>query len=200
MPRKVTIPLYDGDDFERLSELRREVDIAERKAEAAAQGVSSRRMGDIPDEIIAAGEVKRAREEYSDAVDEAAERAETWVLAAIGHGEFRDLVAAHPPRQVGELDDEGKHREVTHPDDAGWEFNTETLPKALLEFVDPEDDDIRTVLEPALDPAALRKRLKRLSLGEFKTLWVAAYQLNDGLVADPKASDSYVTGRKSDET
>lgn len=198
MPRKVTIPLYDGDDFERLSELRREVEIAERKAKAADQA-SPLRIGDIPDAIEAAAVVKRAREAYSDAVDEAAERAETWVLQAIGHGEFRDLLAAHPPRKVTEEVD-GKATEVTHPDDAGWEFNSETFPEALLTFVDPEDDEHRTVLEPFESVVALRKRIRRLARGEFETLWVAAHELNAGLVADPKASDSYVAARRSDAT
>ena len=199
MSRKISIPLYDGDDFDRLSELRREIDIAERKAELPFLPGSPRRLGDLGDETVARAEVKRAKAAFSEAVDEAAGRAETWVLEAIGHEEFRDLLAAHPPRKVTETVD-GEDREVTHPDDAGWEVNTQTFPRALLEFVDPEDDEIRTVAEPALDPVALRRRIKRLSAGEFDTLWVAAHELNAGRVADPKASASYVGGQRSDET
>jgi hypothetical protein len=198
MPRKVSIPLYDGDDFDRLSELRRAVGIAERKAKTLSQE-SALRLGDIPDSIEADAEVRRAREAYSDAVDEAAERAETWVLQAIGHEEFRDLLAAHPPRKVTETV-EGKSSEVTHPDDSGWEFNSETFPRALLTFVDAEDEEHRTVLAPFDSEAALRKRIRRLSRGEFDTLWVAAHELNTGLVADPKASGFYVGDRRSDET
>ena len=48
MSGKVTIPLYHGDDFERMADLRREVDIAERNVEAARTKDfgTPRRIGD----------------------------------------------------------------------------------------------------------------------------------------------------------
>ena len=197
MPRKTTIPIYDGDDFERLSELRREVEIAERKA--ASLSDAPRRFGDLP--AASSDEVQAAKDAYDAFVDEAAERAEMWVLHPIGHAEFRQLLKDHPPRKVPEADTDGKSHEVTHPEDAGWEFNVETFPKALLEFIDPDDDDIRTVVEPKFDTvAALRKRLKRLSVGEYDSIWAAAYMLNNGAVADPKASRFSPAGPRSDET
>lgn len=179
MPRKTTIYLYDGDDFERLSELRRKVEIAERRAEQAAR--APRRFGDSP----ADDGVQQAKDAYDAAVDEAAERAESWVLQAIGHEEFRELLKAHPARKVTEGEGD-EAREVTHPEDAGFDVNTESFGKALLRFADDDDTDHRTILEPALTGKALEKRLRRLAAGEFDTLWIAAYQLNLGGVADPK--------------
>jgi hypothetical protein len=192
---KATIPIYHDDDFERMAELRLEVTIAERRHDAARLAATEShgaplRLGD-EDESDGTDETKAALQAARDAfnafVDEAAERAELWVLKPIGYEEFRTLLREHPPRKVeaGEGDD---RKEVTHPDDDGWGVNTETFPKALLLFVDPEDDEHRTVVEPAFDTeAALRKRVKRLSEGEFESMWVTAYTANKGGIADPKA-------------
>lgn len=212
MAGKTTVPIYHGDDFERMAELRREIDIAERKLEAAKteaeESPVNLRVGDEDNRVAEAKELlAAARAEFSSFVDEAAERADNWVLQPIGHEEFRELLKAHPPRKVTETDDEGIEHEVTHPDDAGWalvlqgaEVNTEAFPKALLTFVDPEDDEIRTVVEPFDSVIALRKRVKRLTAGEFDTMWVRAYLLNTGGVADPKTSDFYDGPRRSGET
>src|SRR5690349_15962520 len=105
MSRKATIPIYDGDDFERLAELRREVDIAERKVltESARETVAApRRAGDEISNPVAEAEraAQAARDAFDAFVDEASERAETWVIAPIGHEEFRALLREHPPRKV----------------------------------------------------------------------------------------------------
>lgn len=191
---KATIPIYHDDDFERLADLRREVNLAERrlevaKAEAEESDAAPARVGDDePNDVAAKREALAvAQQEFNAFVDEASERAEMWELKPIGHEEFRDLLAAHPPRKVaeGEGDDA---KEVVHADDAGWEVNTETFPKALLLFVDPDDDEVRTVVEPKFDTeAAFRKRVKRLSRGEFQSMWTTAYMANQGGVADPKS-------------
>lgn len=180
MTRKATIPIYEGDDFERMAELRREVEIAERKAEADALSRGERRMGD--DEPAEPGYVTEARSAFDAFVDEAAERAETWVLEPIGHEEFRTLLAEHLPRKV--KGEDGK--ESDHPDDEAFGVNSETFPKALLTYVDPEDEEIRTVAEPRLEPAALRRRLKRLAAGEYQSMWVVALMLNRQGIVDPK--------------
>jgi len=198
--RKTTIPLYHGDDFEQLGELRRAIEIAERKAEAEQN--APRRAGD---DLPAAENLAAARANFSAFVDEATERAEMWVLQPIGHEEFRNLLRDHPPRKITEPDGEGGEREVTHPEDAELapliNVNTETFPKALLGFVDAEDDEIRTIAEPVFDsPAAMRKRLRRLAAGEFESLWVSAYMINDGTIGDPKASPYYSGAPKPDVT
>lgn len=203
MSGKVTIPLYHGDDFERMADLRREVDIAERNVEAARTKDfgTPRRIGDEDTSVTEAeARLQAAREAFTAFVDEAAERAETWVLQTIGHEDYRRLLRDHPPRKVSETVD-GTEREVTHPDDlVPGDVNTETFPKALLLFVDPEDEEHRTVLEPFESEAALRRRVKRLSAGEFDTMWITAHQWNGGLVADPKASPYYGGALRSDAT
>ena len=190
MPRKATIYLYDGDDMERMADLRRAVDIAERQAEAASLLVAPRRMGDdLPDNSASVQEAQSAFDAF---VDEAVERAEAWELHAIGFEEFRTLLKNHPPRKVSEMVD-GEERETTDPEDVymgpngRFEINSETFPKALLLFVDPDDVEHRTVHAPFTDAEALRKRVRRLSAGEFESLWFAAYTLNEGGVADPLA-------------
>lgn len=190
---KATIPIYADDDFEQMAELRMEVSIAERRVDAARDDAQEsrgllRREGD--DESDSVSEAKAALEEAQAAfnafVDAASERAEKWVLKSIGHEEFRELLKAHPPRKIVEGEGDSR-KEVTHPDDAGWDVNTETYPKALLLFVDPEDEDHRTIIEPEFASAAARqKRVKRLSEGEIETMWVTAHQANKGGVADPK--------------
>lgn len=190
MSRKTTIPIYDGDDFETLADLRRKVDIAQRaveRRELEAQKASAplRRGDEVPDHVgEARAALEKAEREFDAFVDEASERAELWVISPIGHEEFRDLLRDHPAREVDGED--GK--KATHSDDDGWGVNTETFPKALLTFVDPEDEDIRTVVAPEFDTqVALRKRIKRLSGGEFDSIWAAAYLLNTGGIGDPKA-------------
>lgn len=206
MSRKTTVPIYDGDDFERLAELRREVEIAERKADEvrkrAEQAASTRRFGDDTEGPVRQAEecVQAAKDAYDAFVDEASERAEMWVLTPLGHEEFRQLIKDHPPRKVTQPGEDDKDVEVTHPDDAGWDVNTETYPKALLLFVDPEDEEHRTVAEPFESVAALRKRVRRLSAGEFDSMWIRAHMLNNGAVADPKLSRFSPAGPRSDET
>jgi len=208
MPRKTTILIYDGDDMERLADLRREVDIAERYVDnlktrledVASQ--SPRRLGDDAppaSERVEEAEQKaqEARDAYDAFVDEAAERAEEWEIHAIGHEDFRKLLRDHPPRKVPKEDGEG---EVTHSDDEVFDVNTETFPKALLGFVDSDDEDHRTVHEPFGSVGVLQKRLRRLSAGEFDSLWVTAYSLNNGAIGDPKASVFTPGGPRFDET
>lgn len=193
MPRKTTILIYDGDDMERLADLRREVEIAKRQAEQES-GVPLREGDDLP-----AVAERQAEAAYESFVDEAAERAEAWELHAIGHEAFRELLREHPPRKVVESVD-GKDVEVTHPDDAGWDVNTETFPKALLTFVDPDDEDHRTVAAPFESAGTLQKRLRRLSSGEFDSLWAAALMMNSAGIVDPKAAISWRADPKSSAT
>lgn len=192
---KATIPIYHDDDFERLAELRMEVSIAERRLKAAqaeaeqADAANLRAGDDVPDGGVqdAKDALHAAQEAFNVFVDEASERAEMWELKPIGHEEFRALLKDHPPRKV--MAGEGEDRkEITHPEDGPpFNVNTETFPKALLLFVDPEDEDIRTVVAPKFDTeAALRKRVKRLSVGEFETLWTTVFMENKGGVVDPK--------------
>lgn len=190
MPRK-TIPLYADGDFEKLADLRNRVGIAERRALAAK--AQPNRFGDAE---ATDADVEAAQNEYDDFVDVAAERAEEWIVESIGHEEWRELLLAHPPRKITK-----DGAEVEHPDDAEWGFNTETFGKALLLWADPEDDDHRTVRkagEVAL--GGLARRVRRLSAGQFQTLWATAYGLNTGAVVDPKLGRYSLGDPRSDET
>lgn len=183
---KTTVIIYADDDLERLTDLRRNVAIAEQNAVDAK--ATATRHGDTTEDEDAA--VEAAKAAYDAFVDEAAERADAWVLSNIGHGEFRDLVGKHPVRKVDaepeQLADNtvAVGKQVTHPDDEPFGVNMETFGKALLLFVDPDDDEVRTILEPTENVA---RKVKRLSAGQFDTLWVAAYYLNVGGIGDPKA-------------
>jgi len=179
---KKKINIYADDDLEQLVALRQNVEIAERTLlEAKAQ---ASRLGDTA--AVESEAVEAARAAYDAFVDEAAERAEEWVLSNIGHTEFRELVKAHPPRKIDDPDHdgEGDPKQVTHPDDVLFGINTEDFGRPLLAYVDPEDDEIRTIVSPT-DQVA--KRLKRLSAGQFDTLWTTAFGLNTGGVVDPKS-------------
>lgn len=182
-----TVNIYKGDDQERLTELKRAVVVAERYA--AANASEPRRFGDP----IVGAEVRAAQAEFDEFVDEAAKRAEAWVLDHIGHRAFRNLLTAHPARKVTTTAEDGTVKEETHPDDETWGVNTETFPEALLLFIDEEDPEIRTVSELkignrniAKDVTAMRKRVKRLSEGQLADLWTSAFLLNKAGVSDPK--------------
>jgi hypothetical protein len=198
---KYTVPIFVDGDQERLSELQRAVVHAERRSKAAAGAVL--RGGDAsPDE-----EVEAAQAAYDEFLDEAAERAEAWVLESIGHEEFRDLLKAHPARMITETAEDGTTKDVTDPDDAAWGVNTETFPKELLLYVDPEDPEIRTVAELKINKRniagnaeAMRKRVKRLSEGQFDALWTNAFVLNKAGVKDPKLDRFSSLTPRSNET
>lgn len=178
-PRTASIPIYQGDDAERLAELRMAVAIAERQS---AQSSGPRRGGDpAPSE-----DVKAAQDAYDAFVDEAAERAVEVVVRAIGRRRFRDLVTAHPARMVKDAD--GKDTE--HDDDAGYGVNVETFVPALLAFAEPGEEGVRTIIAPDVavkSPTALRDFLDDdLTDGDYWRVFITAYWLNRAPGSDPK--------------
>jgi DNA-binding MarR family transcriptional regulator len=187
-PRTATVLIYQGDDLERLSELRRAADVAERRATEAARG--PRRGGDeIPN-----ADVEQAA--YDEAVDEAAERAVEVELTAIGRRRWRDLLAEHPPR-TETID--GK--EQTVEDDALYEVDTEAFPLALLSYIDSDDSDVRTITGPSFkDRKTLTAFLEdEAAEGDFERLWTTAYWLNRAPGSDPKDSKFSTGSLRSDE-
>ena len=198
---KITVPIYADGDHERLKELESAVAVAERNAKKNA-GVPARGGDPAPDEAVEA-----ARAEFDAFVDEAAERADGWVLDHIGFREFRDLLKAHPPRTTTVTAEDGSTEEVIDPADKAWGVNTETFPQALLLFVDEDDPDMRTIVELkqdgsniADDPEKLRKCVRRLSEGQFDDLWGRAYWLNKAGVNDPKRERFSPATLRSNET
>ena len=206
---KITVPIYADGDRERLRELEAAVEVAKRNAkaaEAAAKGVSARGGDTLPTDGLE-DEVKAAEAAYDAFLDEAAERAEGWGLDHIGFREFRKLLKDHPPRTTTETAKDGSTEQKTDPIDALWGVNTEEFPEKLLLFVDPEDSDVRTVVELkqgnvniAKNAEKLRKRIRRLSEGQFDALWTKAFLLNKAGVNDPKLERFSPATPRSNET
>lgn len=186
-PRTATVPIYQGDDMERIAELRMAAESAQHRAKQAAES-GSRRMDDD------AGSVEKAA--YDAFVIEAAERAVMVRLRAIGRGRFRDLLLEHPARQV-----DGPDGKETHPEDVAYEANVTTLPDALLTFVDA-DADVRTIEAPEF---STRKACQdfldnECAAGDFDKLWMTAYWLNAAPSADPKDGLYSIGDQSSIET
>ena len=148
-PRTATVVIYQGDDLERLGELKREAALAERLAQddldaarRSARGAPLR--GGDPDPLVEAeaafeAAVKPTRDAYDAFLDEAVERAVEVEVQALGRKRFRALVEVHPPRMV--KDSEGK--DVPHEDDDGFGVDTATFPDALLTYREGDKADHR---------------------------------------------------------
>lgn len=103
---------------------------------------------------------------YNKAEAEAAERATLVRVRAKGRTKFRELLNDHPPRPGNE-------------DDKVEGFDRSTFPDALVAM---------SLEEPSFDTTAERDEwLDSLTDGEIETLFMLAYNLNRGEVADPKA-------------
>lgn len=206
-PRTAEVPIYDGDDAQHLAELRQAAEVAkrvrdQRRAELDREKASAARLGDDYAEqsealTEAEAELQRRRDAYDALVDAAAGRATIVRLQSIGRRRFRDLLVAHPARTVKAEDG----AEQPHPDDAAAGVNTETLPSALLSYVDPDDPAARTVASPELPVDGLRSMLEdEIADGDFERLWLTAWALNRNPGTDPKVSRYSVAPLTSDET
>lgn len=204
-PRTAPVVLYQGDDEEHIYELRTQLIIAQADLTGALQRTSGspKRLGEPEggaDVEKLRGAVDAAQVELDTFIDQAAGRAEEFRVQAIGRSAFRDLRHAHPARKVSETID-GEERLVVHPDDQQWAVNTDTFGRALLAFVDRDDDDHRTLVAPVLTEQQLTKLLDReLAEGNFVKLWQTAYGLNASVGADPKAWRSSAPTPTSGET
>lgn len=167
-PRTTSVVIYQGDDLERLAELRRAVD----RAEAAGKGAPLRGGDEVPGQP--------ERDAYDAFVDAAADRAVEVVLRAIGSSRFGDLMLAHPPRLV----DDGDGGKRVHEDDEPFGVNTLTFGKALLAY---REDKVRTIAAPDVGADDLHEFLDdECSDGDIERLWTTAYYLNRTPGADPK--------------
>lgn len=175
-PRQTSIVIYQGDDLERLAELRRAVTRAERESEGAP-----RRGGD-PDAVAG------AKAAYDTFVEESAERAVLVELTALGRKRFRSLMAEHPARKV--QGEDGKQE--THEDDEGYGVNVETFADPLLHV---------SITAPEFGTPADRDAfLDSLSDGDHGRLFNAAYWLNRSPGGDPKDTRYSATSRSSSAT
>lgn len=170
--RGAQVILYDGSDYELLTEARQALDAAEAdlaRAEAAkAQPASNARGGgsDEEDRVVEArAHLADCERAWDEALDVASERATGVRLVALGRKRWRSLLAEHKPRK----DDK---------DDDAVGYNRDTFADAVVPAC---------LAEPAFDvPADRDEWLDSLSEGEFEKLFLAALGLNVGAPVDPK--------------
>lgn len=220
-PRTATITIFQGDDMDRVAQLKRAVDIAERRLRIAHlehdQSSGTARAGDDTSDDTAAAEAAlgAARDAFDAFVDDAAGRALSVVVQTIGTRRFRDLLADHPPRMVKRKVQRPVERrlgeeempepveveeDVEHEDDREFGVNVSTFGKALLTY---RDGDIATIGAPEFaDRVAVERFVDdELSEGDFDGLWQAAYLLNRTGSQDPKVLATWASGsRSTDET
>ena len=211
-PRTTSVTIYQGDDLDRLGELRREADLAERiaqealdKAEAQAANPGPRRTGDSAPDLTAAraafeAACKPTRDAFDAFVDDAAERALIVWLRSIGRRRFVDLVAEHPARKVAGKGE--SEPETVHEEDRLFNVNTETFPSALLTYIDADYPEFRTITEPGFKGRAEVQAFldDEIAEGDFDKLWMAAYWLNRTPGADPKAVRYSTASPRSSES
>jgi histone H3/H4 len=162
-PRTRSALIYQGDDMERMAELRRAAENAKKVAQVeldlakAAVQVAARRIGD---EAPTAEEAERAFEEatrptqeaFNAFVTEAAERALEVRFRYIGWRRFAQLVAEHPPRMVTDTREIQVPAEGADPDDPDAEMVTKTVTE---EFVHDDDGAPFNANTETLFPALL---------------------------------------------
>lgn len=163
--RTASVTLYQGDDFERLTELRRAADAARHRSDEAEKHGLRRAGDDAADPELAAA-ADQAEAEYDAFVDEAAERAIEIRFRALQGKAFRALMAAHPPRDDNETD-------------AEFDVNTATFPDELL---------VLSIEEPRHTPDERREFVDDLADGDHERFWQAAYWMNRLPGGDPKAT------------
>lgn len=216
-PRTATVLIYQGDDLDRITELRRNAEHNKRvaqeqldKAESAAR-VTSARIGDAVSVSDARAQyedaVKPSQEAYDEFVDEAAERALEVQVQSIGRRRFRKLVEDNPPRMVSETitEDDGTTKTVERVHDADghpFNVNTDTFPLELLAYIDSDDHEVRSIVAPEFKGRheCVAFLDDELAEGDFDKLWGTAFFLNRQGSADPKATRYSTTSPRSVET
>lgn len=164
------IPLYQSDDQERLADLARAM---ERAVMEALEGEGGpKRINDTP--------ARDAGEAYDAFKAEALERATHVNITALSGREWREMLAAHPPREDA-LDDEGKVVE-SWPQDHEVGFNVQEMSVPLvIACVDIDQFD---------DEAEREEFVNDLAAPQFRRLYTAVYRVNTEEGPDPKFSAS----------
>ena len=157
-PRTSTVLLFQGDDLAKIAELRKA---------AEAEQSDTRLMGELS-----------AAQEHDEFVKEAEARAVRVVLKALGRKQWRNLVAAHPPRPNVEADE-------------SLGVNDETFGEALV---------LASLVEPALSGTEAEEFLDSLRSADFDLLYATAFALNRFQGDAPKADLTSRLTRTSDAT
>jgi len=185
-----TVPLYQGEDYRRIEELR--ADLMEAASSAV---VGPRLLSDT--EPQGADELRALAEAHDAFVREAEERAAKVVVEALPRRRWRALEDAHPPRMVSKkvTDPDGTERTVEVPhedDDKGFNFKTmaDDLVPASLPLINPETGEVQFASEQERDTF-----LDNLSDPHFSAIYDAAIRLNTEAGGVPKAAASSLVDR-----
>lgn len=164
--RTKTVTLLQGEDDERLQELRVKASELRQRAEKLRKAPRSALLADETDPALdaefAASEAEREADEFA---AEAEARGVEITLRALGRRRWPELLEAHPPREGNDADKRSG-------------ANLKTLPDVLV----PE-----SIVEPQMSPGEKTDFLDGLSFGQWDYLALEAWNLNTQAGADPKA-------------
>ena len=176
-PRQSVVVIYQGDDLDELSLLRRKAEQARAAHEEAEN--APRRMGDE----IGTEALQAAQDAYDAFVDAAADRAVCVEVRAVKRSVFRDLMAKHPARDGND-------------EDAMFSVNMDDFPAPFL----AESVASVKVGDRELSQAQVRDLLDDLAEGDFDRVFATAYWLNRAPGSDPSLGKYSTAPRTSDAT
>lgn len=184
-PRTAVVTIYTGDYLDRIRHLERQAEAAQDAADADGPRLNS----DVPEYLDLA-------RQHDELVAEAEEKAVHVTVQALPRKVWQALVAAHPPRTV----EKDKVSEQKARSDALSGVNDDTFKDALVLGGEIEINGspvtYRSVVEPDLSP----DDFDALAAIDFDRIYLTAFSLNRGAVADPKASLVSRLSQKNDET
>jgi hypothetical protein len=192
-PRRTTVPIFQGDDYEKLALLRQSAETVKaayekalRAEDEAAKRGAARSLDEAPESVALSERYDALAAEHDALLAEATERSTPVVIQALGRKKWRSLVAEHPAREANE-------------EDEAVGVNEDTFAEALLMYVNPDDGEERTILSPEFADAKSRMRfLDALSDAQFQQVYINAFALNRALGEVPKALSSH--SPRTDET
>lgn len=176
-PRTSTVVIYQGDDLDELSLLRRKAEQAKAAVDAATG--EARRIGDD----IGTEDLQAAQDAYDAYVDSAADRAVCVEVRALKRTLFRDLMSKHPARDGNE-------------DDKLFSVDMDEFPTPFL----AESVVSVKVGERELSQGQVRDLLEDLAEGDFDRVFATAYWLNRAPGSDPSLGKYSSAPRSSTET
>ena len=172
-PRTDTVIVLQGDDDEILRDLKAEVDRLEKSK--PKKPITARTLADLDPEQDWEADLEAARDRHDAFAEEAKERGVKVILRALGRKTYRDLIAAHPPRDGNEGDKD-------------FGANVDDLQEALVPLC---------MASPAGSNEERSAFLDSLNEGQFGDLAIRAWQLNIGRTADPTQRLSSADSRTS---
>jgi hypothetical protein len=199
-----TVVLFKGEDLDPLAEKRAKFQRASVEAITTGQPL---RAGDETPSTPA----QEAAQDYDKFLEAALERATHVKMAALARTPYRELLAAHPPREdrraPDSTDSEGAVVKgdviETFTQDRQLGFNADSIAEPLIVgCLKAWDEDARPEGEGRQfdNDRALQAFVDNLSDGHFSRLFSAAVQLNQTVGPDPKARLSSVLAQMSSET